>query len=157
VASASRYTVYLERMAAAGLEVDPDFTATYDDHSRASALTSAIQLLSGERRPTAVFATTDFAAIAAINAAHLLGLRVPHDVAIAGVGNAPDAQLVMPTLTTVGPVDLYERQAELIVERALEQEPSPPRLLDFPWTLIPGGSTDLDAPPLRRAGDAILR
>ncbi|WP_457100760.1 LacI family DNA-binding transcriptional regulator [Microbacterium sp. P5_E9] len=157
VAPASRYTVYLERMAAAGLDVDPSFTVTYEDHSKASALTSAIQLLSGDRRPTAVFATTDFAAIAAMNAAHMLGLRVPHDVAIAGVGNAPEAQQVIPTLTTVGPSDLYERQAELIVERALEQVPSPPRLLDFPWTLIPGGSTDLDAPPLRRPGDTIPR
>lgn len=149
---ASRYTVYLERMAAGGLTVDPDFTAVYEE-TQADAFASAVELLSGDRRPTAIFATTDFAAIAAINAAHMLGLRVPHDVAVAGVGNAPDAQLVMPTLTTVGPVDLYQRQADLIVSRALEHDASPPLLLDFPWALMRGGSTDLDAPPIRRAGD----
>jgi DNA-binding LacI/PurR family transcriptional regulator len=148
----TRYAVYLEKMAAAGLEVNPAFTAVYDK-TQASAFNAAAEMLSRETRPTAIFATTDYAAIAAMNAAHMLGLRVPHDVAIAGVGNAPDAQLVTPTLTTVGPRDLYRRQAELIVSRALEHEPSPPQLLDFPWELIPGRSTDLDSPPIRRPGE----
>lgn len=145
----TRYTVYLDRMAAAGLEVDPAFTAIYHD-TPASAFEATVALLSGERRPTAIYATTDFAAIAAINAAHMLGLRVPHDVAVVGAGNTPQAQLVTPTLTTVGPVDFYERQAALIVARALEHEPSPPALLEFPWELIRGASTDLDAPPIPR-------
>lgn len=146
----TRYGVYVESMSAAGLDVDPEFTAVYEQ-TEAEAFAAAVELLSRDRRPTAVFATTDFAAIATIHAAHMLGLRVPHDVAVAGVGNTPDAKRVMPTLTTVGPTDLYERQAELIVERALEREPSPPRLLDFRWTLIPGESTDLDAPRSPRA------
>ena len=77
-------------------------TAVYSG-TQASAFTSAVALLSQEHRPTAIYATTDFAAIAAINAAHMLGLRVPHDVAVIGVGNTPDARLVSPTLTTVGP------------------------------------------------------
>jgi LacI family transcriptional regulator len=142
----SRYTPYVERLQAHGLPVDPAFTATYGE-TQASAFAAAVALLSQERRPTAIYATTDFAAIAAINAAHMLGLRVPHDVAVVGVGNTPDAQLVAPTLTTVGPTDFYERQAEIIVARALEPEAAEPRLHDFPWSLFPGGSTDLDAPP----------
>jgi DNA-binding LacI/PurR family transcriptional regulator len=151
----TRYSVYLDRMSAAGLEVNPAFTAVFD-RSPESAFRAAVELLSGDRRPTAIYATTDYAAIAAMNAAHMLGLRVPHDVAVAGVGNAPEAQRVTPTLTTVGPTDFFEQCAELVVSRALEHEPSPPRLLEFPWTLIPGASTDLDAPPIRRPGDAPL-
>jgi DNA-binding LacI/PurR family transcriptional regulator len=146
----TRYTIYLEKMAEAGLEVDPAFTAVYDG-SQTSAFEATLAMLSSDRRPTALYTNTDYAAIAAINAAHMLGLRVPHDLAVIGIGNAPVAQRMTPTLTTVGPVDLYERQAELIVSRALEQEPSPPRLLEFPWTLLPGASTDLDAPPMARA------
>ncbi len=117
--------------------------------TQASAFTAAIELLSQENRPDAVYATTDFAAIAAINAAHMLGLRVPHDVAVVGVGNTPDARLIAPTLTTVGPTDFYERQARIIVEKALESDPSPGALHEFPWALVPGGSTDLDAPAAR--------
>lgn len=142
----SRYTPYLERMRDHGLAVDPSHTASYAE-TQASAFTAAVALLSQENRPTAVYATTDFAAIAAINAAHMLGLRVPHDVAVVGVGNTPDAQAVAPTLTTVGPSDFYERQAEIIVARALDTEAPEPQLHEFPWSLFPGGSTDLDAPP----------
>ena len=105
-----------------------------------------MQLLSKDDRPSAIYATTDFAAIAAINAAHMLGLRVPHDVAVIGVGNTPDAQLVAPTLTTVGPTDFYDRQARIIIDRALAADDSPGQLHEFAWSLFPGASTDLDAP-----------
>lgn len=141
----SRYRVYLDRMEAAGIPVLPEFTAVYEG-SQAGAFDAAVDLLSRERRPTAIYATTDFAGIAAINAAHMLGLRVPHDVAVTGVGNAPEARRVRPTLTTAGPIGLHERMAELVVQRALEHEPSPAVLLDFTWTLIPGDSTELARP-----------
>jgi len=141
----TRYTPYLEGLRAHGIEPDPAFTATFTD-TQASAFQAAVRLLSGDRRPTAIYASTDFAAIAAINAAHMLGLRVPHDVAVVGVGNTPDAQLVAPTLTTVGPAtDFYERQAELIIGRALEPDRTAGELHEFPWSLFPGGSTDVDA------------
>ncbi|MFD5213757.1 LacI family DNA-binding transcriptional regulator [Microbacterium sp. NPDC058345] len=144
----TRYTPYLERMAAHGLDPDPAWTQTYAE-TQSSAFAAAVRLLSGPVRPTAVYATTDFAAIAAINAAHMLGLRVPHDVAVIGIGNTPDARLVAPTLTTVGPTDFYARQARIIVERALADDLEPARLHDFPWSLFPGDSTDLDAPGAR--------
>ncbi|MFB4349410.1 LacI family DNA-binding transcriptional regulator [Microbacterium sp. CR_7] len=140
----TRYTPYLERMAASGLDVDPAWTATYGD-SQSSAFEAAVGLLSREDRPEAIYATTDFAAIAAINAAHMLGLRVPHDVAVVGVGNTPDAQRVAPTLTTVGPTDFFDSQARIIIDRALAPDDSPPRVHEFPWSLFPGASTDLDS------------
>ena len=143
-AQVTRYTPYVERMAGLGLDPRPGWTQTYAE-TQASAFAAAVRLLSGPDRPSAVYATTDFAAIAAINAAHMLGLRVPHDVAVVGVGNTPDARLVAPTLTTVGPTDFYERQARIIVDRALAAEDHPAALHEFPWSLFPGGSTDLDA------------
>ncbi len=141
----TRYTPYLGRLAAAGIEPDPAWTVTYGD-TQASAFAAAVRLLTLDERPTAIYATTDFAAIAAINAAHMLGLRVPHDVAIVGVGNTPDGRLVSPTLTTVGPVDFYARQARIIVDRALATEALPGRVYEFDWSLFPGRSTDLGAP-----------
>lgn len=145
----TRYTPYLERMTENGVVPHPSWTQTYTE-TQSSAFAAAVRLLSGTTRPSAVYATTDFAAIAAINAAHMLGLRVPHDVAVIGVGNTPDARHVAPTLTTVGPTDFYARQAEIIVERALADDSEPVRVHDFPWSLFPGDSTDLDAPTARR-------
>lgn len=145
----SRYSVYREKMAARGLEIDPSWVQRYAD-TQASAFEAAVALLTSARRPSAVYATTDFAAIAVINAAHMLGLRVPHDVAVTGVGNTPSALSVTPTLTTVGPTDFYSRQAKVIVDRALADDAEPTRLHEFPWSLFAGGSTDLDTPSASR-------
>lgn len=138
----TRYTPYLERMAAAGLEIDPAWTVTFSE-TQTSAFESAVRMLSQPNRPDAIYATTDFAAIAAINAAHMLGLSVPGDVAVIGVGNTPAAQRSTPTLTTVGPTDFFTRQAQIIVNRALGDD-SPGRVHEFEWSLFPGASTDVE-------------
>ncbi len=101
---------------------------------------AATRLLSSPERPTAVFATTDFAAVAAINAAHRLGLRVPEDVAVAGLGNTPVGEHFLPSLTTAGPIGFYERLADIIVETGLgEMELG--QAFDFEWKLYPREST----------------
>lgn len=136
----TRYSVYRDRLRAHGIAVNPEHTEAYVNDS-GSAFAAALRLLSKPRRPRAVYATTDFAAIALINAAHFLGLSVPGDMAVVGVGNTPDAQRLAPTLTTTGPVNIFDAIADLIVSRALDDEPSDPQLHDFSWQLIPGGST----------------
>lgn len=112
-----------------------------------SAFAAAIRLLSQTNRPRAVYATTDFAAIALINAAHFLGLTVPADVAVIGVGNTPDAQQIAPTLTTVGPIGIFDVIADIIVSRATSETSAEPALYEFEWELIPGGSTLSDSAP----------
>lgn len=135
----TRYSAYLDGLASHGIRPQPDWTQTYE-LSPSSAFTAALRLLRAERRPTAIYTTTDFAGIAAINAAHSLGLRVPQDVAVVGVGGTPDAAFAQPSLTTVGPEDFYRTQARIIVDRARHPD-APPQRHDFPWSLIPGGST----------------
>ncbi len=136
----SRFTPYVELMAAAGHEVREDWIGEFTDSSE-SAYVAAAQLLSSPDRPTAIYATTDFAALAAINAAHRLGLRVPEDVAVIGVGNTRSGEHSDPTLSTVGPTDFFHRIAEIIVGKALETEPTEGILYEFPWSLIVREST----------------
>lgn len=155
VTGRTRYSVYLEALKAKGIDVNPAWSEGYQP-SPASAFAAAVRLLSASDRPTAIFATTDFAGIAAINAAHMLGLRVPSDVAVIGVGNTPDAATIAPTLSTVGPTDFYERQAQIIVARALADDGEPVRMHEFEWSLHLGGSTDLDGAVPRRGGAAHL-
>ncbi|WP_426516999.1 LacI family DNA-binding transcriptional regulator [Diaminobutyricibacter sp. McL0618] len=133
----SRLTVYRDAMADAGLSVREDRIGVYEE-TQAEAYAVALDLLSSPDRPTAIYATTDFAAIAAINAAHRLGIRVPADVAVIGVGNTPDAGLTEPSLSTVGPVDQFARIADIIVQRALDGpgEVGEGTLHELDWTLI---------------------
>jgi LacI family transcriptional regulator len=59
-------------------------------------------ILRARERPTAVFASGDWAAIGVIHAARRAGLRVPDDLSVMGFGNLPGSDLVDPPLTTMG-------------------------------------------------------
>lgn len=54
-----------------------------------------------ENRPTAVIAVTDRLAIGAINCLKTIGLSVPGDVAVAGMGSSEMSQYISPPLSTV--------------------------------------------------------
>ncbi|MFK3671070.1 LacI family DNA-binding transcriptional regulator [Leifsonia aquatica] len=137
----SRFTPFVELLSAAGIEIREGWVAEFTE-SNESAYLAATQLLGRPDRPTAIYATTDFAALAAINAAHRLGMRVPGDVAVIGVGNTRAGERSDPTLSTVGPECFYESVAEIVVAKALEQRPMPGVIHEFPWSLIPRESTD---------------
>ena len=66
-----------------------------------SGLAAAQQLLSGKRRPTAIFSSNDDMAAAVISIAHGLGLRVPHDLSVCGFDDTAIATIVWPELTTI--------------------------------------------------------
>jgi len=51
--------------------------------------------------PTAIFASNDVMAMAAMDAVREKGLRVPEDMSILGFDDIPQASLVRPALTTV--------------------------------------------------------
>lgn len=132
---ANRFHAYTTGLAAAGLKVRKDYVEVYP-RDAAGAYAAAMRLLTLPDRPTAIFATTDFAAISAIHAAQRLRLRVPEDVAVAGVGNTRESEQMDPALTTVGPTDFFDRLAEIIRARAVGEDDAPGRLHEFPWTLF---------------------
>ena len=95
-----RETGYRRALAGAGVPVDESLIRRGDyDHDIAAA--SARELLSGPDRPTAVFAANDITAIATIETAVELGLRVPEDLSVVGFDNIPESALCTPPLTTV--------------------------------------------------------
>ena len=141
----NRHSVFVDALGDAGVTLRPDRTAWFEN-STSSALAAALELLSGPDRPTAIYATTDFAGIAAINAARAMGLRVPEDLAVTGAGNTPESLLMSPTLTTAGPGnDIFDAIARVVIARAIEPE-SEPRAYDFPWSLHIRESTVPSAP-----------
>ncbi|MDI2036196.1 LacI family DNA-binding transcriptional regulator [Paenarthrobacter nitroguajacolicus] len=129
----SRYRAYSGALATAGITEREDYVGLFDG-TTAGAYAAATRLLSMPDRPTAIYATTDYAAVSAINAAQRLGLEVGADVDIIGVGNTVEGERMSPSLSTVGPVDFFDKLARRLLKRATDHVD--PAVLDFPWHLF---------------------
>ncbi|GIH93456.1 LacI family DNA-binding transcriptional regulator [Planobispora siamensis] len=112
-----RLAGYRQAMAAHGL---PEIVATVERYHRADGFAAMTALLEGER-PDAVFCFNDLLALGAMRAVLSSGLRVPGDVALAGLDDIEDGRYSTPTLTTVAPdkselariaVDLLKRRID---------------------------------------------
>ncbi len=77
------------------------------------------ELLSGEVRPTAVFAVNDMYALGAYAGARDLGYRVPEDLSIVGFDNIALSAIMQPALTTIE--QPLEVMAEIIVAALIGQ------------------------------------
>ena len=110
-AGALRRAGYDRALREAGITLDTRLIAD-GDFSYRSGLTATEALLAGAPRPTAIFASNDDMAAAAIAAAHRLGLEVPGDIAICGFDDTAMATTIWPELTTIRqPVADMARQA----------------------------------------------
>ncbi|QIK71633.1 LacI family transcriptional regulator [Propioniciclava coleopterorum] len=134
---AARHDAYAAAVTAG--RVERDRTTDYDG-SRTSAFGAALRLLSSPGRPAAILGNTDYAALAALQAAQYLGLRVPDDVMVAGLGNTAEAAQAAPALTTAGPEDFFARQAAIVLDAA-SRDAGTGTLHTFPWRLYPRRST----------------
>lgn len=79
----------------------PDLKRQLAGMARKAGAVLRFALAAGESRPDAVAGFNDDAAIAALTALLLRGVRVPEDVAVIGVDDIPLAAQVTPALTTV--------------------------------------------------------
>lgn len=99
-ASGQRQAGFEAAMEEAGYEIDPSLVIqgffTYK-----SGLEAAEKLLARKRIPTAIFASNDDMAAAAISVAHRRGLDVPNDLSVVGFDDTPIATTVWPELTTI--------------------------------------------------------
>lgn len=73
--------------------------------------------------PTALFCANDSMAIEAVGTLIKMGFNVPEDVAVAGFGNFPQAEMMIPALTSIGfnALQMGEAAASFLLER-LESE-----------------------------------
>jgi DNA-binding LacI/PurR family transcriptional regulator len=142
-----RYEGYRAALHAAGLPIYPEYSvgsviapgfATEQDGY--AGMLSLAQL---KKPPTAIFARNDFAAIGALHAAHILHLKVPQDMAIAGFDNIPIAAYQTPPLTTVEqPIEEQGRiAAELLLKRIEGSSKRPRQKIQMNCKLIIREST----------------
>jgi len=99
-ASGLRLSGYLEAMGAAGLEVD-DGLVMQGLFTYRSGYDAAVRLLDQPDPPTAIFASNDDMAAAAVAVAHRRHLDVPVDLSVCGFDDTAIASTIWPELTTI--------------------------------------------------------
>jgi LacI family transcriptional regulator len=115
--SAQRQAGFEMALRQAEIPVHPEWVRP-GSFSYRSGLTAAEQILNAPSRPTAIFASNDDMAAAAIAVAHQVRLDVPRDLTVVGFDDTPLATTMWPALTTVRqPVAAMARKAvELLLE-----------------------------------------
>lgn len=136
-ASARRYEGYRDALAASGLPLVDELVVpglfTYH-----SGLDATEQLLNLAEPPSAIFASNDDMAAAAVAVAHQRGLHVPGDLTVCGFDDTALATTIWPELTTIHqPIIEMSRAAidlllgQVRARRAIDKTNCSRLLLDF--------------------------
>ncbi|MEY4722282.1 MAG: hypothetical protein RIQ46_2007 [Pseudomonadota bacterium] len=140
-ASALRRAGYQRALAEAGIAPDPALVRQGDFTYR-SGLVAAEGLLAESQPPSAIFASNDDMAAAAVAVAHRLGLAVPGKVAICGFDDTALATTIWPELTTIRqPVaDMARIATARLVGKVRGRRSDGPDHVRLPFTLVSRGS-----------------
>ncbi|AHI00305.1 LacI family DNA-binding transcriptional regulator [Kutzneria viridogrisea] len=133
---------YREALAEAGIAPDPALVLPAMSYHRPDGAEAMRRLLTLPEPPDAVFCFNDLLALGALRTLLSSGVRVPQDVALAGIDDIQDGRFSTPTLTTIAPDK--EQIAEAAVTMLLERVNGyvgPPRELVAGHRLVAREST----------------
>ncbi|MEM9362450.1 MAG: LacI family DNA-binding transcriptional regulator [Bacteroidota bacterium] len=99
--SEKRFEGYLRALKEHDLPIDEKIILSTEDISMTKGRMMANVLLSLKKRPDAIFAITDSAAIGAIKALNKFKIQVPEEIAVVGFSNSASSTIINPSLTTV--------------------------------------------------------
>ena len=99
--SEKRYAGYLKALHDYGIEKDEKIVLSTEDISLEKGRAMANILLSLKKRPDAVFAITDSAAIGVIKALKKFKVKIPEEIAVVGFSNSKSSSIITPSLSTV--------------------------------------------------------
>jgi DNA-binding LacI/PurR family transcriptional regulator len=140
VAGRLRMQGYEDTMRAAGLGDYVHIEA--GDMSEEGGYRATVRLLSGQARPTAIFAANDLTCVGALSAAAALGVRVPEELSLVGFDNSVFARLRALWLTSVDATafELGQRAARMLLAR-IERPDMPGETVLVPPRLEVRGSS----------------
>ncbi len=103
------------------------------DFTFAAGRDAAAELLDAHQ-PDAIVCANDLLAVGVLHELHARGLRVPDDVAVAGMDDSELAELAFPALTSVnlGSAERGRRAAELLLARIEDRDRRPRRIVVQP-------------------------
>ncbi|KQS05369.1 LacI family transcriptional regulator [Sphingomonas sp. Leaf357] len=123
-ASAARRAGYDRALAEAKIPADPDL-AVQGDFTYRSGLSAAETLLALVQRPTAIFASNDDMAAAAVAVAHRHQLDVPADLSVCGFDDTAMSTTIWPEITTIHqPIADMARQATALLTETVRGRPA---------------------------------
>jgi LacI family transcriptional regulator/LacI family repressor for deo operon, udp, cdd, tsx, nupC, and nupG len=123
--SRDRQEGLIRELRSAGVKIPPEWIG-HGAHGRYEARALAGRMLTGKRRPTAIFAASDTQALGVIAAASEAGLHVPDDLSVIGYDDIEAADYV--GLTTIRQ-QLFEsgrRGAEILLAEIAQRSDRPP-------------------------------
>ena len=98
--SRTRLDAYVKAMTAHGLRISDSWIHYVNSTRYDFAYQIAVSALKAPDRPTAFFAFTDYYALALVNAAHDLKIRIPEDLSVIGFDDLELAHIKTPSITT---------------------------------------------------------
>ena len=146
--AAQRMAGYIDALDGAGLPVEPGLIRQ-NLHVESEAVEIILELMRRADAPTAIFASQNQSAIAAMRALQTLGLS--HEVALVSMDDVVLADLVSPPLTVMAqdPEAIGQVAAERLFLR-LDGEDPPPESLVVPARLIARGSGEIGPASMAR-------
>ena len=149
--STARLSGYRAAMDAAGLSVPPGFVVSGDFHHE-DGLGRGRELLSSDRRPTAIFAGSDLQAFGVYEAAREREIAIPDELSVVGFDDIRPAAWAGPPLTTVRAqlTEMAEAATRLVLRMRRE---STPERIELATRLIVRAST---APPATVKSPVVL-
>nr|WP_298351388.1 LacI family DNA-binding transcriptional regulator [uncultured Dokdonia sp.] len=121
--SQKRYKGYIKALEAHNIAVDDKIILSVDDISLNQGKRMTNILLSLKKRPDAIFAITDSAAIGVIQTLNKSNIRIPEEIAVVGFSNSKSSKIVEPNLTTVSqPGNLIGKTAVSYLISEIENE-----------------------------------
>jgi DNA-binding LacI/PurR family transcriptional regulator len=91
---------YIEALNHAGIEAASELIFE-NILSKEAAYSKAVDLLNSATRPDAIFAVSDLQALAVLQAAKAVGLKVPEQLGILGFSNESFAEILSPSLSSI--------------------------------------------------------
>jgi DNA-binding LacI/PurR family transcriptional regulator len=125
--------------ALAEAEIKPDPALSVDVHGflMPAGAEGASRLLGLAHPPTAIFAASDLMAVGALRAIKARGLHVPRDIALVGIDDLPNMDLIDPPLTTVSmPAFEMGRQAMQMLSCLISGKQPAHSNVRLPTTLV---------------------
>ena len=139
--AAARKDGFADAITEAGLSL-ADCPQDVGDFSFRSGLEAGERMLSGGKRPSAIFAANDVMAAGAMTAAFKSGMSVPDDLSIAGFDASYVGSILWPPLTTIRqPIGrMAEQAARWLITGDLFEDGTPKRMV-FDFELVERPST----------------
>ena len=112
-----RYAGYQDALKKAGIPLDESLVY-FHELTKENALKTCMALFAAQPYPDAVFTCNDTTAIAVMEQAKKVKLRIPADLKLAGYSNDPRVQIIQPPITSVEqfPYEMGEQAATLIMD-----------------------------------------